>query len=740
MSGQNLFARIIIDAENRSQAALNSVRSGFSSIGDSISSAKNMLLGFFAIGGIKQTAEEVIGLADRYTNLSSKLRLVTTSEEEYAAAQAELFAIAQRTRTDLESVGVLYTRNINAIKAMGGTSADAMAVTETLAKAFKVSGASAGESASVVLQLSQALGSGVLRGEEFNAIMENGPRVAKALADGLNVPIGALRKMATEGQLTSTVVLQALQGQKEAIATEYAKLDVTVSDTFTKIKNRIFTYIGETNAASGATKDLNDAINSATSNENVATAMTSAKFLFNIMASGINTIEAGFFALAGAIANVISGFVSGAAAIQEGLAKITFGEVSKGFAAAAAESRLIAESFAASAQVNIGKAGKAFDDAAASGEKAQAGFGVLIDKGVTVVAAMTQVTEATGLTADQLDALGEGAQVAGGKVVALADAAIKAGASMQDSVGSALALEAAYKDLGVKSSAELQKTADAAQKSFAMIKDSGVATAADIANAFQSYAERAAAANNGVISATIQASAAANNLGVTTGLTGKIIVTSYTAGAQSAEQLASSTQQAANAAKNLKEANKQEPSQKQQNLQNSMNAEQQAAQQQADSFAAADADFKARIKNGAKASDDAAAAAAIASANAQQDAATAQAKQAALQNVTDQRNNDHALEYQKFLAAQLELKTRLAAASVNAETAQGKSAANTPESRAKALAESKFSVIGGAQKSTAPTHIIQIRSPDGSRVANVNAGVNDAKNLLAILGQFKQSS
>src|SRR5574338_476149 len=94
----------------------------------------------------------------------------------------------------------------------------ALSLTERISQALRISGASATETQSALLQFGQALASGVLRGEEFNSVVENSPRLAKALADGLNVPIGRLRKLAEEGRLTADVVVNALMSQKDKLA------------------------------------------------------------------------------------------------------------------------------------------------------------------------------------------------------------------------------------------------------------------------------------------------------------------------------------------------------------------------------------------------------------------------------------------------------------------------------------------------------------------------------------------
>jgi tape measure domain-containing protein len=110
------------------------------------------------------------------------------------------------------------------------------------------------------LQFGQALASGVLRGEEFNSVVENSPRLAQALADGLNVPIGRLRKLAEEGRLTADVVVNALMSQKDKLAAEYSQLPATVSQAFQRLQNAFGQWVAQVDAATGITKKLADGL------------------------------------------------------------------------------------------------------------------------------------------------------------------------------------------------------------------------------------------------------------------------------------------------------------------------------------------------------------------------------------------------------------------------------------------------------------------------------------------------
>ena len=100
----------------------------------------------------------------------------------------------------------------------------------------------------------------MLRGEEFNSVVENSPRLAQALADGLNVPIGRLRKLAEEGRLTADVVVNALMSQKDKLASEYAQLPQTVSQAFERLRNAVGQWINRVDESTGLTKKLAEAL------------------------------------------------------------------------------------------------------------------------------------------------------------------------------------------------------------------------------------------------------------------------------------------------------------------------------------------------------------------------------------------------------------------------------------------------------------------------------------------------
>src|SRR5215207_1082509 len=212
-----------------------------------------------AIGGAV-LAREIVRLADSYSNLEAKLRLVTNSDAERINLQKQLHALANATRTDLSSTVTLYSRLSNSARALGLNQKDLLRLTDSINKSFQISGATASEAASGVIQLSQGLASGVLRGDEFNSMMENAPDLARRLSESLGQPLGSLREMAEAGELTSQVVIKALQRIGPAVDADFAKIPRTIAGAMSQLSNDLLMQIGGANNSAGATSALTSAL------------------------------------------------------------------------------------------------------------------------------------------------------------------------------------------------------------------------------------------------------------------------------------------------------------------------------------------------------------------------------------------------------------------------------------------------------------------------------------------------
>ena len=247
-------------AGEKAAAGMAEVKAGMSAFGDQVSSAKSQLLAFLSINWAAGKLQEVVQIADAWNMMAARLKLATIGQQEYAVAQKALFEIAQRIGVPIQETATLYGKLQQAVRMLGGEQKDALTITESISQALRLSGASATEAQSSLLQFGQALASGVLRGEEFNSVVENSPRLAQALADGLNVPIGRLRKLAEEGRLTADVVVNALLSQKDKLASEYTQLPQTVSQAFQRLQNAFGQWVSQVDTASGTTKKLAEAL------------------------------------------------------------------------------------------------------------------------------------------------------------------------------------------------------------------------------------------------------------------------------------------------------------------------------------------------------------------------------------------------------------------------------------------------------------------------------------------------
>ena len=250
---------------DRANTGLGKTRQGVQSISEQLDTAKTNVMAFIAAQLGLSTVKSVADTADAYNNLQARIKLVTGEGAAFRDSFEAVTAVALRTNSSLESTGTLFARIAEAGKNAGLGSqaaiAQALSLTETVTQAVQLSGASAQASDAAITQLIQGLQGGVLRGDEFNSVMEQSPRLAKALADGLKVTTGELRKMAEAGQLSSDVVIKSLQGQADAVASEFSKLPPTVGRAIQNLSTSWTLYVGEVDKATGASSTAAQAIN-----------------------------------------------------------------------------------------------------------------------------------------------------------------------------------------------------------------------------------------------------------------------------------------------------------------------------------------------------------------------------------------------------------------------------------------------------------------------------------------------
>ena len=270
---------------------------------------KGLAAAFVAYGGA-QVARQVIETADAFSGLQARLVLATGSADQAKIAYGDLLNLVRGSHADLQANAALYGTLAQSTKELGLSHKNLITITGSVSNALRVSGASATEAENVIRQLSQAFGSGVLRGDEFNSMMENGKRIAKALADSLGVEVGELRNMAAAGELTSAKLAKAFLDQSQTIQNEASKIPVTVGMAMQDLKNEMFNAVGPT-----ATGPLVEALGKM--RDVLADPQTHA---------GIQSLTAGLVSLVALATEGAAGFANLGNAIGEFAAKAVGGE------------------------------------------------------------------------------------------------------------------------------------------------------------------------------------------------------------------------------------------------------------------------------------------------------------------------------------------------------------------------------------------------------------------------------
>lgn len=205
------------------------------------------LQGLLAAAGLGIGISEIIQTADAFILLEAKIKLATGEGTNFVTGFNGVKKIAAETFSSVENTGELFARITQASEALGLAQKDVLGITKTINQAIQLSGGSAASADAAITQLIQGLQSGVVRGDEFNSIMEQSPRLAQAIADGLGVTRGELRAMAADGKLTSETVINAVRSQGEAIGKEFETLPQTVGNAVQTMKNTLFLFIGDIN-------------------------------------------------------------------------------------------------------------------------------------------------------------------------------------------------------------------------------------------------------------------------------------------------------------------------------------------------------------------------------------------------------------------------------------------------------------------------------------------------------------
>ena len=197
-------------------------------------------------------AKSLLDTADAMQSINSQVRQVTSSETEYLAVQRQLLEVANNTRASLESTSSLYVSTSRALKDYRYTQQDILTFTEATNNAMAIGGVQTQQQAAAIMQLSQALGSGVLQGDEFKSIAEAAPILLDTIAEYMGKSRAEIKKLGSEGELTADVIFKAISGASEKFSEQAAKMPMTMGQALTVFSNNWQSMVSKLLNDSGA--------------------------------------------------------------------------------------------------------------------------------------------------------------------------------------------------------------------------------------------------------------------------------------------------------------------------------------------------------------------------------------------------------------------------------------------------------------------------------------------------------
>lgn len=319
--------------EKRFAAANRGVSAQMTALSDAAKATAAALASALAVG-------EIGRLADEWQGAFNKIAATGLSPAAASAAREAIVGIADRARTGFPEVADLYARLSRAGQTFGATQGQVAIATEVVAKALKVTGASAGETESTLVQLGQALTSGKLQGDELRSLKENAPVVAAAIAREFGVAVGQLKDLGAEGALTSDRVFKAIVNAQKDVETAFAATTPTIADAFARLKTAALAYVGASTQVGTVSRGLGAALGGVAGNFDLVANGAAALGLIvasRLVAGGLVPAVAAFGA------SIVAAQGSAAALTVASAAASRFGLVAT---AAAAGSRALAVAMA----------------------------------------------------------------------------------------------------------------------------------------------------------------------------------------------------------------------------------------------------------------------------------------------------------------------------------------------------------------------------------------------------------
>lgn len=248
------------DAGRRTAQGSRQAAEGVSAVERELGRARNMLLQYAAAAVAAFSVPQIVQMADEYASLTSKILLVSHTEQQAINTRQQLFELSQRTYSTMGASVELYSRMSRATAHLMVTEAERTRVVETINKLMAIGGASATEAEQAIVQLAQGMSLGALRGQDFNSVSSQAPALIDMLAKSLGRTTGELRKMAEGGELTTGLLVDSFLAMSADVDIQAAKVATTTSNLFTNLKTAMLQWVGESAAVAGGVDAIKSAI------------------------------------------------------------------------------------------------------------------------------------------------------------------------------------------------------------------------------------------------------------------------------------------------------------------------------------------------------------------------------------------------------------------------------------------------------------------------------------------------
>ncbi len=221
--------------------------------------ARSFIAPLAGIGAALGT-RELIRMTDTWTDLNSRVRLAAGGMAEGQEVMQRLGEVARRTYSSLEQTAEGYLLNATALRELGYSTNQTLDYTEAVNNALVISGAKGQRAEAVMNALSKAMAGGALRGKNLNTVIEQGGRLAEALAEGLGVGVNQLRSLGQQGRITGRDIVSALSSQMERLRREAEEMPATIGDGVQLLQNAMLDYVGNADQATGVTARISEAL------------------------------------------------------------------------------------------------------------------------------------------------------------------------------------------------------------------------------------------------------------------------------------------------------------------------------------------------------------------------------------------------------------------------------------------------------------------------------------------------